>query len=327
MWAVCVLQLLALTLLGSGGGEMLLVMNNDVVSLPCGDVAQTNCSGTDWTLDTVSDVFYRDMSPVSWIRTWPSVDLVKSGVVNPDADRVNLTEACELQILKVSPEDTGFYTCTQHNQSQSTIQTGLLLSVVTVSYEANDPWSMIGSCTVQPFGTNCVYSVRWLVQDAEDVYFWNEGCSAHFKMSLNSPGFAPDRCEVRDLNNNLVQVFSLFNLTKPEWNQTLENFTRPWNQTSGEPHECDVPVTLTHLMLGMRCLELVVLSVIVALLLRACAGLARCRSSDHQQCITANKATILEQRSGAFIEPTLLTGIRRFWGVSLGVLSVLASTL
>ncbi|KAK7886220.1 hypothetical protein WMY93_025841 [Mugilogobius chulae] len=184
MSVLCMFLLLGLTNICSGDQNMLIVQETQVATLGCGGGAYTSCSGTSWTFSTSSSIPFRDLNlrPRTWTGT-PKV-LVQ----------LNLTDACELQIQRVSSQDAGVYTCTRPAVHGSV-------------------------CTVHPYGGDCGYSVKWRVKDPKLLFFYTEECSATIKYSSGSPD--ETLCEVNDLNHDSIYSFKPPGVPSPGTGHTM----------------------------------------------------------------------------------------------------------
>ncbi|XP_008302276.1 uncharacterized protein LOC103374035 isoform X2 [Stegastes partitus] len=254
------------------------VRDGDQASLPCENMIndQEKCDSTTWIYG------------VSQNST--AVELVTLGQIGKNAkhksDRLSVSANCSLVIKKVTAEDVGRYTCRQYESGQQQGPDALVyLSLITVSGHKS-PKTVMLSCFVLTYG-DCRHTVKWLHQgsdvdkDGQDMRTSQSGCSAtiSFKTSYyqEKPGYlATFRCEVTNKNNQEVQLCSFTPLSSCEkagvdpTKTSVELITTAsptLSSTTQEAHtDCSL---LNYVMLAMRVAELLLITVITVVLVRA----------------------------------------------------------
>ncbi|XP_022614605.1 uncharacterized protein LOC111231673 isoform X2 [Seriola dumerili] len=235
----------------TGQGSFLFFRDGDEATLPCKNVRddQDKCDSTYWTFSHSLD---------------SSVNLVVWGQFGKDAqtksDRLSLTENCSLVLKKVSAEDAGRYGCRQFDKSgrQQAPDSVVDLSVVSMT-EHEDSDMVIMYCYVFTFGP-CGYPVQWLYEgikdDSTNIESTPRTCSA--RVSFNTAHLHHKskyqesfKCEVTDINSKKRLRFTFI------------------PQSSGEKTAATDCSALTFIMLLMRVAELLLITVITVLLVRA----------------------------------------------------------
>ncbi|XP_029351953.1 uncharacterized protein LOC115037504 isoform X2 [Echeneis naucrates] len=126
------------------------------VTLPCKNVRgdQKNCDGTTWIFTQT---------------TYNTQELVVLGKIRDRqtrSGRLSVTETCSLVLKNVSSEDYGLYNCRQFKPEHQPPDTEVLLSVVSIT-EQKVGDEIVFLCSVLTY-KDCIYSVKWLVDDDED---------------------------------------------------------------------------------------------------------------------------------------------------------------
>ncbi|XP_076011098.1 uncharacterized protein LOC143004101 isoform X3 [Genypterus blacodes] len=219
-----------------------IVREGDAVTLPCENVisGQVKCGLTTW--------YFKH-----FIKR-RSVDVIK--LRESRSDRVRVTADCSLAIKRVTQEDVGLYDCYQKRPWERTPNISRVdLSLVNTT-EHTDADTVTLTCSLLTY--TCKHTLRWLYNgtpldgNTEDIPISSSSSSspsyhcsitANFRTS-NEKYKEQLKCEVRDSNNGEVRVFS---------------FT---HQSS----ECS---TLTYIMLVVRVAEIILVTVLTALLIRA----------------------------------------------------------
>ncbi|XP_023253272.1 uncharacterized protein LOC111647827 isoform X3 [Seriola lalandi dorsalis] len=235
----------------TGQDSFLFFRDGDEAALPCKNARddQDKCGSTYWTFSHSLD---------------SSVDLVVQGQFGKDAqtksDRLSLTENCSLVLKKVSDEDVGLYGCRQRDKSgrQQAPDAVVRLSVVTMT-EHEDSEMAVMFCYVFTFG-RCGYPVQWLYEgikdDAINIVSTPGTCSARVSFNTfhlhHKPKYQESfKCEVTDINRKKRLLFTFI------------------PQSSGEKTAAADCSALTFIMLLMRVAELLLITVITVLLVRA----------------------------------------------------------
>ncbi|XP_045917580.1 uncharacterized protein LOC123978375, partial [Micropterus dolomieu] len=217
----------------------------DEVTLPCKNLiaSQQNCEYTTW-------VFTHSNNTAAVVP-------VLLGQIGEDAlsksDRLSVTETCSLFIKKVTVEDVGYYFCHQYISEEHGPDSLVYLSVVTMT-ERKDADEVTLNCSVSTYG-ECEHTVKWLYEGKDvdkDMKTSQSGCYAtvsfldsHFSSKSNL------KCEVSDIFSGNVQLFTF----SP--------------QSSGEKTARTDRSALDYIMLVMRVAELLLITVITVLLIRA----------------------------------------------------------
>ncbi|XP_035802932.1 uncharacterized protein LOC118470119 [Amphiprion ocellaris] len=252
------------------------VRDGDQASLPCGNMIndQEKCDSITWIYS------------VSQNST--SVELITLGQTSENAklksDRLSVTTNCSLVIKKVTSEDVGRYTCRQFDESgqRQGQDAPVYLSLITVIGHKSSKTVML-SCFVQTYG-DCRHTVRWLHQDNDvgkdhkDMRTSQSDCSAtiSFKTSYyeEKPGYlASFKCEVTNKNDGEVQLCNFTPLSScrkagvnpSKTSGELKTTTSP-TITSTTQEDCSF---LNYVMLVMRVVELLLITVITVVIIRA----------------------------------------------------------
>ncbi|XP_050927647.1 uncharacterized protein LOC127142637 isoform X6 [Lates calcarifer] len=253
----------------TGQESFLTVRVGDEATLSCENRIrnQDKCDRTNW-------VFSQGRSP--------SVELISSGQIGEDgkdrSDRLSLTENCSLVIKKVTDEDVGRYTCRQFDRSgrQQGPDAVVHLSVISI-YEVKNSNKTTLTCTVLTY-EQCTYTVQWLnvgkKEYFRELHRSQSICSATVTLEtahLNQKSKHEEsyKCNVTDSRGGkqLLYNFSSQSSSIPNGNRTTspkhEN-KDPTNQPAGSG--CSA---LNSIMLLMRVAELLLITVITVLLIRA----------------------------------------------------------
>ncbi|XP_071324188.1 uncharacterized protein [Trachinotus anak] len=256
--------LLHLTAVSGQDFSSFAVRVGDEVTLPC-MYDQVKCDSTIW-------IFTHSL--------YPTVELVVQGKIGEDAksksDRLSVTENCSLVIKNVTAADGGLYTCRQFKsgEQQDPDQSQVDLSVVTMTEQKVDD-EVVLFCSVFTY-QQCSYTVQWLPtgtdvdKDHTAVGTSQSDCLAtvafrtlHHNQSNYHQLF---KCEVRNRDGGNMQLFA-FSLQSTGEGQRNNTTSREFNATTQEARtDCSA---LTFIMLLMRVAELLLITVITVLLLRA----------------------------------------------------------
>ncbi|XP_030260613.1 uncharacterized protein LOC115573785 [Sparus aurata] len=223
----------------------------DDVTLPCENMIkpQQQCDSTIWTF--------------SGLGNKPAVELVGHGQIDKDVkakDRLSVTENCSLGVKNVTVEDVGLYVCQQYKSrgAQSSSDSVVYLSVVSMTEHQNHDEVTL-TCSVSTYEP-CRHTVKWLFEgkevdkDNRGVTTSQSPCSASVRAPsshhIYKSGFEFVKCSVTD-GDKEQQLFP-FRL-----------------QSSGnKPARTDCSV-IDYIMLVLRVAELVLITVITVLLIRA----------------------------------------------------------
>ncbi|XP_022614618.1 uncharacterized protein LOC111231682 isoform X2 [Seriola dumerili] len=233
----------------------------DEAALPCKNARhdQDKCDATTWTFSSTS----------------ASVELVVLGKIGENAksksDRLSLTENCSLVLKNVTREDAGRYGCRQFDKSgqQQGSDSVVDLSVVSMT-EQKDGDMVVLLCSVSAYG-HCGYLVQWLYEGIKDDCINIEStprtCSA--RVSFNTAHLHHKskyqesfKCEVRDINGKERLLFTFIPQSSGE-KTVVPNGNGTTHQAATD---CSA---LTFIMLLMRVAELLLITVITVLLVRA----------------------------------------------------------
>ncbi|XP_073349587.1 uncharacterized protein [Pagrus major] len=229
----------------------------DEVTLPCDNVIkhQDKCDSTSWLANRYG-VSAKQLVNLGRIS--------KSEIPKSKSDRLMVTESCSLVIKNVTVEDVGRYNCRQFNKSgkQQGEDALVHLSVVNVEKHQVDGRDIL-ICYVLSY-TECGHTVKWLYDDNMDgVETVRLGCSA--RVTFKTP--------------HLNQKFNYYKLPECEVTDDQSGQTLLWNDNSGSKTsaEDDTPPQLArtdcpvvnYIMLVLRVAELVLITVITVLLIRA----------------------------------------------------------
>ncbi|KAM8726261.1 uncharacterized protein AB9X84_002768 isoform 2-T2 [Acanthopagrus schlegelii] len=241
----------------------------DDVILPCNNVidGQNNCDSTTW-LFTGS-------------RSRSVVELVEYGQIGEDVkakDRLSVTEKCSLVIKKVTVEDAGRYICQQYEYRggpKSSSDSVVYLSVVSMTEHQNHDEVTL-NCSVLTYEP-CRHTVKWLYEGKEVVKVKQEVkisqslCSASVRALSFSyvykSEFKSVQCSVTD-GDKEQQLFP-FRLQSSGEKPGEETTTTISDGASSEltaRTDCSV---VDYIMLVLRVAELVLITVITVLLIRA----------------------------------------------------------
>ncbi|XP_076011094.1 uncharacterized protein LOC143004100 isoform X6 [Genypterus blacodes] len=217
-----------------------IVRKGDAVTLPCENAisGQVKCRLTTWAFN-------------HFINS-ATVELISLG--ESQSDRVRVTADCSLTIKRVTEEDVGRYYCQQYKSGNKVGDDSLVyLSLVHTTEHADDDRVTL-ACSLLTYGRTD--TLRWLYNGAhldrntKDISS-SSPCSSSYHCSITANFMTSNekykeqlKCEVTDSFTAAVQVFS---------------FT---HQSS----ECS---TLTYIMLVVRVAEIILVTVLTALLIRA----------------------------------------------------------
>ncbi|XP_051235772.1 uncharacterized protein LOC127351853 [Dicentrarchus labrax] len=250
----------------------------DEVTLSCENVTdgQQNCEYTTWLFSDSENT---------------TVELFELGEIDEKfktkSDRLSVTANCSLVIKKVTVEDVGRYVCRQFISGQQQGPDSLVyLSVITMT-EHKDADNVTLNCSVSTFEP-CTHTVKWL-HEGQHVNTTESTCyaSVTFQTShyIYTSNYNLLTCAVTDDYSGIVQLFR-FGLQPSGEDTVTTATTEPTtikksikagtnttesaiNDTSTEIKartDCSV---LNYIMLVMRVAELLLITVITVLLIRA----------------------------------------------------------
>ncbi|XP_030260448.1 uncharacterized protein LOC115573695 isoform X1 [Sparus aurata] len=230
----------------------------DEVTLPCDNVINTQdkCDSTSWLANRYG-VSAKQLVNLGRIS--------KSEIPRSRSDRLSVTESCSLVITNVSVEDVGRYSCRQFDKSgrQQGEDALVHLSVVNVEKLQQDDRDML-TCYVLSYG-DCGHTVKWLYDDNMDgVETVRLGCSATVKykpphLNHKSNYHKLPECEVTDDQSGQTLLWKVNSGSKTS---SAEDDTTPQLART----DCSV---VDYIMLVLRVAELVLITVITVLLIRA----------------------------------------------------------
>ncbi|XP_044025084.1 uncharacterized protein LOC122863061 [Siniperca chuatsi] len=260
----------------------------DEVTLPCENVidGQQKCNSTTWLFAGSGNT--------------AAVQLVRLGQIGERAkaqsDRLSVTASCSLVIKKVAVEDVGRYDCQQFRSGDKQgPDSQVHLSVVTMT-EHKDTDKVTLNCSVST-REPCGRTVKWLyagedvAKDNKDLLTSQSLCSASVRF-LTSHYIHTSRsnfltCEVTDGNKEQLFPFRLrpsgekpgedTTTATTESTTTTENSRKAGITTtasaisdaSKELQACTDCSALNYIMLVMRVAELLLITAITVLLIRA----------------------------------------------------------
>ncbi|XP_068565162.1 uncharacterized protein [Cebidichthys violaceus] len=236
------------------------VRDGDEVTLSCNSLIddQQNCDSTMW--------IFTDSS-----STPAAVVLVRDGKIVEEAkaksDRLSVSEKCSLVIKNVTDEDVGQYVCRQLRSRRKQGPDALVyLSVVTMTEQKNNDEVTL-RCSVSTY-EECDRTVKWLLQgqDNRDMTTSQSLCSA--TASFSTSHFIPKKseflkCQVTDYNSGEVKLFSFSPPQSSGEDATTGSTPRA---ATTKPEGWSV---LDYMMLVLRVAEVLLMTVIVVLLIRA----------------------------------------------------------
>ncbi|XP_027128008.1 uncharacterized protein LOC109137507 isoform X2 [Larimichthys crocea] len=244
-------------------GKSVVVRVGDEVTLSCGNVIgnQDKCERTDWVFNAPG--------------SRETVELIKNGQIGEEAksksDRLSVTQNCSLVIKNVTDEDVGLYICTQFESGREDSLVALY-PVTMTEHENNDEVTL--SCSMQW----CYHRVEWLYEGkVKDKETSQHRCSVNLTYKKQeSKKYKSLNCEVKDLTTGRVQQFPFSRQTSGDATTTMAATTMAATTmeaattmvaTSQEARaDCSV---LDYIMLVMRVAELLLITVITVLLIRA----------------------------------------------------------
>ncbi|XP_041815373.1 uncharacterized protein LOC121622470 isoform X2 [Chelmon rostratus] len=246
------------------------VRDGDEVTLPCRHMIddQSGCGSIDWLLSGPGR---------------STVQLVKNGQIgeNIKPDRLSVTENCSLVIKKVTGEDVGLYTCRRIIPRHQYEDANVHLFVITIT-ERTDSEEVTLFITVLTH-RQCEYRVKWLHEDQnvekdKDMETYPT-CSATVKFPttyLKQDLRYPDLFKFEVTNHYTGQVQQFDFSPQPSGGKAGEEATTSISSapptstsTTATPDartDCSV---VNYIMLVMRVAELVLITVITVLLIRA----------------------------------------------------------
>ncbi|KAM3603513.1 uncharacterized protein V6R79_023826 [Siganus canaliculatus] len=243
-------------------GRQLITREGERVALPCDSVLpdQPGCEFTTWTVSGSGR---------------ETKELVQHGKIEPDEEhRLEMMKNCSLVIKKVTVKDVARYTCLQYRDSNDPPQSGVFLSVVSITQEQSG--NMEINCSVRTYRGHR-FTLRWWFNGQKDVEPPSSTCSAIFPKTSQTNGSY--ECEVTDGVNKKLFPFSPRASgdepeetttkpapEKPPTTKPAPEKPSPADEASSEPPG---PSALDYVMLSMRVVELVFITVITALLFRA----------------------------------------------------------
>ncbi|XP_041815356.1 uncharacterized protein LOC121622462 isoform X2 [Chelmon rostratus] len=261
----------------------LTVRVGDDVSLPCENAVKKKhkCGSCIWLY--------------SGSRSPAAVELVQLGKVverdKPSSDRLSVLQNCSLVMKKVTVEDVGHYTCREFRSGGEQGSDSVVhLSVISMT-ELKDTDKVTLNCSVVTY-ERCTHTVQWLFngndvdKDNQDLKMSQSSCSASLQF-LSSHYFYTSRYErlkCKVTNGNKVQQFDLIpqpSGEKPGEDATTSISSAPPTSTSisaAPPTSTTTTATpdartdcsvVNYIMLVMRVAELVLITVITVLLIRA----------------------------------------------------------
>ncbi|XP_026196667.1 uncharacterized protein LOC113149053 [Anabas testudineus] len=250
----------------SGKYVYITVRDGDDVTLPCGNVRddQDKCSNTDWLFDRPQ-----------YTR---AVVLVRHGHVDnreisrSKSDRLSVTENCSVVVEKVTVEDAGRYSCRLYNTSghEQGEDAVVRLFVVIMTNHHGDVDTV--NCSVSAFN-ECRHTVKWFyegkaVSDVKHMRSWQSDCSASVSFMNSSL-----ECEVTHVTSGEGKRFP-FKPQSADYRASATtspanvriNSLRTLNSTGQAQTDCSA---LNFIILMMHVVEILLLTVIVVLLIRA----------------------------------------------------------
>ncbi|XP_030260612.1 uncharacterized protein LOC115573784 [Sparus aurata] len=247
----------------------------DDVTLPCENMIkpQQRCNSTIWIF--------------SGLGNKQVVELVEHGEIDKDVkaeDRLSVTENCSLVMKNVTVEDVGLYICQQYKSrgAQSSSGSVVYLSVVSMTEHQNHDEVTL-TCSVSTYEP-CRHTVKWLYEGKE-VKKDNRGvttsqslCSASVRAPSSHHIYKSEfefvKCSVTD-GDKEQQLFP-FRLqssgNKPGEKKTATTTTK--TTTTSDDASTELPArtdcsVVDYIMLVLRVAELVLITVITVLLIRA----------------------------------------------------------
>ncbi|XP_076612445.1 uncharacterized protein LOC143336274 [Chaetodon auriga] len=267
----------------------LLLMLLHVTGVPGQHPSFTVREGDDVTLHCDAMQYQVECDQTSWFLSGSSgmsVELIRPGrtAARSPADRVGLTENCSLFIKNVTAEDGGVYTCVQFIRVTRNSQVGLF--VMTMTEQKNAVFTRL-SCSVSQLG-RCDHTVKWLFRGTYvegDVEVSQPRCSEAVVFAgdyLKQVDGEPLRCEVTHRHTGAVQRFDFSPQSSgdksdeaattarstPEATTTTPTTTPTTTTTTTAQARADCSA-VNYIMLVMRVAELVLVTVITVLLIRA----------------------------------------------------------
>ncbi|XP_035535113.1 uncharacterized protein LOC118341048 [Morone saxatilis] len=257
------------------------VRDGDEVTLTCENVIQDQdeCNRTTWLFTFFAVA---------------QVELVRLGQIGEQAkdksDRLSVSENCSLVIKNVTIEDVGLYICRQV-ESERHGDTYLHLFVINMT-EHKDNDEVMLSCSVSRFGS-CRHTVNWLYkservdEDNKDMKISKSECSATVTFLTSYLKHQPSgyhksfKCEAHDHYTGKMCLFPFspqFSgedpttsvLTEaPTTTPSTTTSTTASTTTSTKQEACTDWSVLNYIMLVMRVAELLLITVITVLLIRA----------------------------------------------------------
>ncbi|XP_044025092.1 uncharacterized protein LOC122863063 isoform X7 [Siniperca chuatsi] len=234
----------------------------DEVTLPCENVtdSQQKCDGTTWLFVGSGNT--------------ATVTLFEHGQIGERAkaqsDRLSVTASCSLVIKKVTVEDVGRYSCRQlRSGRQQAPDSQVHLSVVTMDQHQNSDTDIL-FCAVLTYD-GCEYTVEWLYEgNKNDLETSQLTCSATVTFTTppldqKSNYYELLKCNVTDNKSGQVLLCNVgLQSSCEKTGSTLEG--RNKTSSAKDVQDCSA---LNYIMLVMRVAELLLITAITVLLIRA----------------------------------------------------------
>ncbi|XP_076011081.1 uncharacterized protein LOC143004098 isoform X5 [Genypterus blacodes] len=289
-----------------------IVRKGDAVTLPCKNVIsdQVKCGLTTWTFNHFNNS--------------ATVELIHNGVSR--SDRGRLTADCSLAIKRVTEKDVGRYYCQQYDSRYKVgLDSEVYVSLVNTTEHADDDGVTL-TCSLLTYRQ---HTLRWLyngahlVRNTEDIQISSPSstCSALSHCSITANFMTSNekykeqlKCEVTDVYTPAVQVFSFTHQSSGRKADETKTSATPITTTTsatspGSNRETNNTLkcsTLTYIMLVVRVAEIILVTVLTALLIRA-TGNRRAPEGDNGLNTVRSRAV---RRSGALIRHKLMVHSR-----------------
>ncbi|XP_076011085.1 uncharacterized protein LOC143004098 isoform X9 [Genypterus blacodes] len=264
-----------------------IVRKGDAVTLPCKNVIsdQVKCGLTTWTFNHFNNS--------------ATVELIHNGVSR--SDRGRLTADCSLAIKRVTEKDVGRYYCQQYDSRYKVgLDSEVYVSLVNTTEHADDDGVTL-TCSLLTYRQ---HTLRWLyngahlVRNTEDIQISSPSstCSALSHCSITANFMTSNekykeqlKCEVTDVYTPAVQVFSFTHQSSGRKADETKTSATPITTTTsatspGSNRETNNTLkcsTLTYIMLVVRVAEIILVTVLTALLIRA-TGNRRAPEGDNE---------------------------------------------
>ncbi|XP_051263908.1 uncharacterized protein LOC127367815 [Dicentrarchus labrax] len=246
------------------------VRDGDEVTLTCENVIQDQdeCNRTTWIFIYVAS---------------PKVELVTLGQIGEQAkdksDRLSVTANCSLVIKNVTFEDAGQYNCRQVAPIRPQNYYLYLFVINMTEHKDND--EVLLSCSVSTFGL-CRHTVDWLykgkrvAEDKKDIRISHSDCSATVTFLTSylkhqaSNYHKLFKCEAHHHYIGKAQLFTFSPQSSVEDATTTISAEAPPTTPTTTTQEARTDWSvLNYIMLVMRVAELLLITVITVLLIRA----------------------------------------------------------